>query len=429
MGVNRDKMRLLLEGPILTRSGYGEHARLVFRSLAAIPNLEIQCRCVDWGKTSWITDHSDELRNSITSHNTYMQQCQEDKEKPHFDVQVFVGILNEFEKKAEYSVVVTAGIETDRVSPKWLLKTMQGVNKLIVPSEHAKKGFVDTTYEVSNQSTGQQTVIGCRSDVEVVPYPVKTPEIADLDLDLTTDFNFLNIALLGPRKNLENSVEWFLEEFKDNPDVGLVLKTAQARSSLFDRARTEIHLENILRKHKDSKCKVYLLHGNMTEGEIHSLYVHPKIKAFATATCGEGYGLPIFEAAYSGLPIVATDWSAHPEFLEGEIKENGKVKRKKLFAKVDYTLKKIPESIVWQDVLVEDSVWAYANPVSYKAQLKKMYNNYGMYKKWATVLKSEIESNYSEEKIMNEMVNAILSDVLTENNASKQNGGMNVSGL
>ena len=70
------------------------------------------------------------------------------------------------------------------------------------------------------------------------------------------------------------------------------------------------------------------MQGDLSESEVHSLYTNPSIKCYVTTTHGEGYGLPIFEAAYSGLPIVATDWSGHLDFLWGMIAE-GKSKKKK----------------------------------------------------------------------------------------------------
>ena len=42
------------------------------------------------------------------------------------------------------------------------------------------------------------------------------------------------------------------------------------------------------------KCKVYLLHGDLNEEEMHSLYLDEKIHALVTLTHGEGFGLPIF---------------------------------------------------------------------------------------------------------------------------------------
>ena len=149
-------------------------------------------------------------------------------------MQIHVGILNEFEKKAPYSICVSAGIETDRVSADWLVKTHKGVDKIIVPSEHAKSGFEKTSYQVVNKIKETETILECACPVEVVPYPVKDIKIDHLDLDLQTDFNFLTVALLGPRKNLENTIKCFIEEFKDE-SVGLVLKTGVSKGSVLDR--------------------------------------------------------------------------------------------------------------------------------------------------------------------------------------------------
>ena len=44
-----------------------------------------------------------------------------------------------------------------------------------------------------------------------------------LDIDLEYDFNFLVVSQWSPRKNLKNTIRWFMEEFKDD-EVGLVLK-------------------------------------------------------------------------------------------------------------------------------------------------------------------------------------------------------------
>ena len=38
----------------------------------------------------------------------------------------------------------------------------------------------------------------------------------------------------------------------------------------------------------DRKCKVYLIHGNMTEEEMHALYVDKKINALVAIPQGEG---------------------------------------------------------------------------------------------------------------------------------------------
>ena len=187
-----------------------------------------------------------------------------------------------------------------------------------------------------------------------------------------------------------------------------MLKTGLGRTSKMDRIEMKKKLKTFLETLGERKCKIYLLHGSLTEQEMHSLYTHPKIKSYITTTHGEGYGLPVFEAAYSGMPIVATDWSGHLDFLSGPIKENGKLKIKNLFAKVDFEMKEISKRIVWQDILVEGSMWAHPKKQSFKKQIRNVYKNHGMYLKWAQSLKSQLLDTHSEVEILRLMSDQLL---------------------
>ncbi len=405
-------IKVLLEAPLLTRSGYGEHSRLVFRSLITNKNLKIFIDPLNWGSTSWISDFSEErqqIEQCISNQAEVIRQAQETGQQISYDIQIRVGIPNEFEKKAPYSVCVTAGIETDRVSANWLMKTHQGIDKIIVPSNHSKQGFDTTSYEAIDQSTNTEVLLECNCEVDVVPYPVKILEPDHLDFSLSTKFNFLCVALIGIRKNIEKMIKLFLDEFGDNPDVGLVLKTAFTKGSVMDRQKTISHFNSILKQYQDRKCKIYLLHGDLTDEQIHSLYVREDIQAYMTATHGEGYGLPIFEAAYSGMPVIATDWSAHLDFLSADYKENGKIKNKKLFAKVDFEMEDIPQAAVWKDILVQGSRWAKPKGLSFRKQIRNVYKNYGMYKKWANALKESVQTTHKNDKILQQMHDSIMS--------------------
>jgi len=402
--------KVLVRGPVLTRSGYGEHVRFILRALREIEDrLDLYVIPLGWGQTGWVIDNDDERMwlDSIIKKTTIA--VNNNNLAP--DVSIQVTIPNEWEKIAPVNIGVTAGIETTKVAPIWLEKSNL-MDLIIVPSQHAKNTLVNTTYEVTMQQTGQVIPdYRCVTPVEVVSYPVKNFDDMDINLDLETDFNFLAIAQWGPRKNMVNCVEWFVEEFIDK-EVGLVIKTNLAKNSILDRNHTLSGLKNILNqeKYKDRKCKVYLLHGDMTDQEIHQLYRNPKIKALVSTTHGEGFGLPLFEAAYEGLPVIAPWWSGHVDFLNmPAIGKKGKVKKKSMFAKVDYVLAPVQDQAVWDGVVQRDSKWAYADQGSFKIRMREVFKDHGRFKKQATQLKKYLNENLTS-KNQNEKICSLISE-------------------
>jgi hypothetical protein len=410
MGANRTmKQKILVIGPALTASGYGEHARLVLRSLREYEdNFDIFFKNINWGQTGF-TISFDEERKWLEELSLKTQN--HEAKKGTYDVSVQVTIPNEWKKIAPINIGVTAGIETTKIAPQWIEKSAL-MNKIIVPSEHARYAFDHTSYDAINNATGQQVKIKNLVPVDVVHYPVKEIEVENLDLELSTEFNFLSVAQWGPRKNLENTIKWFVEEFKDE-EVGLVLKANIRKNSLRDRRATTNKLNNLLSKYEDRKCKVYLLHGNLSEGEMYGLYRHEKIKAIVSTTHGEGYGLPLFEAVYNELPVVAPNWSGHLDFLYAPKKDKkGKVKNKAHFTKVDYDLKPIQKEAVWDGVLVPDGMWCYAKEVSYKRAIRDVYKNYGPKLSDAKKIKTHVLEEFSKEKIYKLMAEKVSGESL-----------------
>ena len=171
------------------------------------------------------------------------------------------------------------------------------------------------------------------------------------------------------------------------------------------------NLRRLIDEDENRKCKVYLLHGYMSDQEINSLYNHPKVKCLLSATHGEGFGLPIFEAAYNGLPIIAPSWSGHVDFLYMPKKDkSGKIKNKAMFSKVDYTLAPIPQQVVWDGVLQADSMWCEPKEASFKLKMKDMVDNWDRHNKRAKDLQAYVLDNFNQEKQYKAFVDAILGD-------------------
>jgi glycosyltransferase involved in cell wall biosynthesis len=387
--------KILIKGPVLSRSGYGEQSRFALKSVRSRSDLfDIYIINIPWGRTGQISvvdEESDFIHETILKTQVYVQQGGQ------FDISLQITIPNEFEKIAPINIGYTAGIETNKVAPEWIQKSNTTMDRLITISNHSAKVFKETTYDVTDTSGNAIPGWGLQIPIDYVDYPVRTCGIAPrpLDLKLETDKNFLVIAQWGTRKNLDNTVRWFIEEFKDDADVGLIIKTNNASDSIIDRDKTFDRMQSLLSTCPEHQCKIYVIHGELTENELVWLYTHPTSKAFISLAHGEGFGLPIFEAACNGLPIITITWGGQLDFITIPNKK-GKLVPK--IAKVDYDVAKVQQEAVWPGVIVPESMWAYAREWSYKRALRDVLNKEKHYTALAQILQKHIMKTLPEDK-------------------------------
>jgi glycosyltransferase involved in cell wall biosynthesis len=113
---------------------------------------------------------------------------------------------------------------------------------------------------------------------------------------------------------------------------------------------------------------IYLLHGDLTDGEINELYNHPKVKAFVSFTKGEGFGRPLLEASLMQKPVIASGWSGHVDFLD-----------KDMSYLLPGELKPLHHSAVVPEMLLAESQWF---TVDYKKGSEILVDIYKNYKKY-----------------------------------------------
>ena len=233
------RKKIIVRGPVLTQSGYGEQSRFALRCLRSREDLfDIHIYPTSWGDTGWILTDTEEV---VWINHCIAKTVGHAQEGGQYDMSLQVTIPNEWEKLAPINIGYTAGIETTKVAPIWLQKANE-MDKIIVVSNHAKQVFESTSYEGQDERTGELARIECNTPIEVVNYCTRHFEPANITLDFKYDFNYLLMAQWGPRKNLLNSIKWWLEENWDEP-VGLVVKTSIGKNNIKDRAETENSLK------------------------------------------------------------------------------------------------------------------------------------------------------------------------------------------
>ena len=401
------KPLFVVQGPVATRSGYGEHARDLIRALISIDKWDIKVVNTRWGSTPMNALDIEDLNDKIIIDRIVTEQIERQP-----DIFMQVSVPNEFTPVGKYNIGVTAGIETNICAASWI----EGLNKMdmiIVPSAHSKKVFEVTSYEKINEKTKENIgELKCLVPIDVLfegadtSIYKKTSKISkSIKNELNTipeKFIFLFVGhwlkgkLGQDRKDVGGLVKTFCETFKNQAKApALLLKTSGATFSILDR-------EDMLKKINEVKAtisgarslpNVYLLHGDLLPEEMNSLYNHPRVKAHISFTKGEGFGRPLLEASLSGKPVIVSDWSGQKDFLN-----------KNLSVLLPGAVTKVDESAVWEGVIEKDSGWFTINYQYASSVIENIYKNYkrdylSKAKKQLLISKSKFSFKAMEKKL------------------------------
>lgn len=380
------KLKVLFSGEPLVIAGYGVHSRQIVRWLESRSDIfDVKYRILPWGSCAWMInpEMEDGLIGRVMAKSNVQQSDQ-------FDLAISLQLPNEWTPKiGTKNIGMTAGAETDLCNPEWVAACNK-MDLVIVPSEHSKKTFENTAVKANMQLTTKIIVVP-----EAFFDEILLDDLPKLDLKLETSFNFLMFGQItsnsetGDRKNTYKTLKWICETFRKDKDVGIILKTNCAKGTTYDRSMTENLLKNYLANFRsESIPKIYLVHGDMNNKETAALYREPTLKGFINFGFGEGYGLPLLEAAASDVPILATNWSGHLDFLN-----KGK------FIKIDYDLVEVDSSKIDGKIFVKGARWAHPKELSAKKALKKFRESPDIPKQWAKELGEIIRSELSQEQI------------------------------
>jgi len=334
------KQYIVVQGPVATRSGYGDHTRDLVHSLIAMDKYEIDIISLPWGQCPMDALNTENEKDKLIINR--LAKGNIDKQP---DIFIQVSVPNEFcidqqgkpMKPGKFNIGVTAGIETTQV-PASFLEGCNRMDLIITTSEHSKSGLIATQYDKINNDTKQKEgELKCTTPVEVL--------FEGIDLDTYFKTNELDVTIVDElstikekfcylfvghwirgglghdRKDIGMLIKTFCETFKNVAErnrPALILKTSGAGFSILDRDEMFKKIKSICYPYKNKLPKIYLLHGDLTDQEMNSLYNHPKVKVMISFTKGEGFGRPLMEFGATGKPIVASGWSGQLDFLHPE---------------------------------------------------------------------------------------------------------------
>lgn len=374
---------ILIDAPLFSLTGYGSHIRDIVKALhnsgKFLVTLTPECS-FDTSALTSLPETDIQLFNGIAT-----QRYEGDD-----FIYIFANIpymFPRFKNIGKRKIIITAGIESDSFNPAWK-STCDLADTVLVSSNFVADGF---------RSIGV-------NNVQVIEEGVNLSLVSDnlhlSDLDsIDTEFNFVSGgqwqegSVGEDRKQIGLLLDFFFTKFKDNPNIGLVLKTHQHTQCTADYVNTKEKIE-FLAKAKNSKAKVYLLHGNMTDEEMFALYRHNKIHAFISFTSGEGWGRMMAEAASVGLPVLATNWSGHTHFLQPELL-------------IKCTMKEVPRTAVWALGGGVAAKWAMVDLDDASYKVDTLRDNYPTYKYRAELYSKQFLDLYSDNVVYTKLVNLL----------------------
>jgi len=405
-----NKQTLVFQGPVFTRSGYGDHSRDLLKSLKMMDRYDIKIVPLRWGNTP-----QNQLDPSTEFGRWMMERViTQITQKP--DVFMQVSVANEFQPVGHYNIGVTAGVETTIV-PKDFIDGVNRMDLTLVPSKFTKDVLVGTVYQQKDKNSGNIVgefkitkpveVLFEGVDVSIFLNPNKDVDVLS---EIKTEFNFLTVGhwlkgnLGQDRKDIGMVIKTFATVFQYLPkekQPGLIVKTSSAGFSVMDRESMRERIEDLTKSFGDKCPPIYLIHGDLTENEMASLYHHPKVKAMVSFTKGEGYGRPLAEFTLSGKPILVSGWSGHVDFLPTEhsvLLEGG--------------LTQVDESAA-DTFILKEAQWFSVNYSNAANLMYDVFNNYTGYTEKSKGLVKNTLSRFTLEK-MNEVFDSIMKSYVVE---------------
>jgi len=272
--------------------------------------------------------------------------------------------VNNYKNSGGYKIAFTT-TEVEGVPRDWV-QCMNDMNEVWMTSQFALDSFKRSGVRVPMYNIGEGVDPGYFH-----------PGITPFTDQPKQKFRFMSNFAWGRRKGVDVLFEAFRREFDADEDVCLMLKTLPSYQG--HKIKDELKL---LYNRKDA-APVYLYDLEFPKWELARFYTMGSV--FLWPSRGEGYGLPPLEALACGMPVLASNHSAHLEFLT----KNGKPR-----PGVELIEGTVDEYKKGDSIYYYGFHWFNPSVDDMREKMRKMYNEYEDYKKGALKSTQDVRKEF-----------------------------------
>jgi glycosyltransferase involved in cell wall biosynthesis len=192
---------------------------------------------------------------------------------------------------------------TDRIPDGWS-RRCNAMDEVWVPSE-----FNRATFTTAGVHADKLRVM--RAGVDSQRF---RPGLLPLTIPHTRGFHFLSVTNLQPSSGTDILLSAYLNEFRLDEDVALILKISeQTDSAIEPLAELAFFIERQRGMKLEETLPIIVLDNELSYPDYPRLYA--SAQALVLPVRGQVCNRAILEALSSGLPVIATRWGGHLDFL------------------------------------------------------------------------------------------------------------------
>ncbi|OGX68150.1 MAG: glycosyl transferase family 2 [Paenibacillus sp. RIFOXYA1_FULL_44_5] len=154
--------------------------------------------------------------------------------------------------------------------------------------------------------------------IRIMPFGVDPnmyrPGLPPLTIAGKRGYTFLTVCSFDERKGIDILLSAFFQEFSEDEDVSLIIKTRASSEEEISRQQALIDHISIAQSGRKRESVILLsTTQSWTEEEMARLY--NSVNCYVLPTRGEGWNMTVMEAMATGIPVITTGWSAHLDYI------------------------------------------------------------------------------------------------------------------